>query len=70
MIKKNPEVERIIEKYGQGFDVIYFAGRADARAELRQNCTRKLLAHGVDEKIISECLDIPIDELQKLKKEI
>ena len=26
---KNSEVEQIIEKYGQGFDVIYFDGKAD-----------------------------------------
>jgi hypothetical protein len=78
MIKKNPEVERIIEKYGSGFDVIYFDGREDGFAEgfnvglagHRHDCARKLLAHGVDEKIISECLDIPIDKLKKLKKEI
>lgn len=70
MIKKNPEVERIIEKYGQGFDVIYFDGKEDGFAQAKLDSAEKLLAHGVDEKIISECLDIPIDELQKLKKEI
>ena len=29
---KNSEVERVIEKYGIGFDVIYFDGKADGKA--------------------------------------
>ena len=29
---KNPEVDRVIEKYGIGFDVIYFDGKADGKA--------------------------------------
>ena len=31
---KNPDVKKIIEKYGQGFDVIYFDGRFDENLKL------------------------------------
>ena len=71
---KNPEVTRIIEKYGQGFDVIYFDGKADGfkdgKAKGRLDTAKNLLAAGVDEKIISQCTGIPINELKKLKKEL
>ena len=30
---KNPEVARVLEKYGPGFDTIYFDGKADGIAE-------------------------------------
>ena len=31
---KNSEVQRIIDKYGEGFDVIYFDGKADGKLML------------------------------------
>ncbi|MBQ8017835.1 MAG: hypothetical protein IJ258_06980 [Methanobrevibacter sp.] len=33
---KNPEVERIIQKYGEGFDTIYFDGKADGILKIAQ----------------------------------
>ena len=66
MTSKNPEVKRIIEKYGNGTEVIYFDGKSDAKTDFARN----LLAKGVDEKIISKSLRIPLDEVQKLKKEL
>lgn len=30
---ENPEINRIIEKYGQGFHSIYFDGKADGYVE-------------------------------------
>ena len=62
----NPEVSRIIEKYGPGFDVIYFDGREDGK----RDDAEKFLAHGVDEEIISECTGISIDELKKIKRKL
>lgn len=63
---KNPEVARIIAKYGQGFDVIYFDGKADGKLDTAKN----LLAEKVDEEIISKCTGISIDELKKLKRKL
>ena len=56
----HPEVARIIAKYGQGFDVIYFDGKADGKLDTAKN----LLAEKVDEEIISKCTGISIDELK------
>ena len=61
-----PEVARIIAKYGQGFDVIYFDGKADGKLDTAKN----LLAEKVDEEIISKCTGISIDELKKLKRKL
>jgi hypothetical protein len=62
----NPEVSRIIEKYGQGFDVIYFDGKEDGK----RDAAEKFLARGFDEEVISECTGISIDELKKLKRKL
>ena len=79
---KNSEVEQIIEKYGQGFDVIYFDGKADGYEDGRskgfkdgkvkgfKEAAKKLLAKGVDEQIILECTGISIDELEKIKRKL
>lgn len=64
---KKSEVARIVEKYGQGFDVIYFDGKEDGKIEGKIETARNFLAKGVDEEIISECTGISIGELEKLK---
>ena len=49
---KNSEVERIVEKYGQGFDSIYFDGKADGIVEgsndTKLEIARNLLRNGLD----------------------
>ena len=62
---KNPEVERIIQKYGEGFDTIYFDGKADGKLEIARN----LLNDGFDEKVISRNTGIPLDKLKEIKKD-
>jgi hypothetical protein len=66
MTSRNPEVSRIIEKYGQGFDVIYFDGKEDGK----RDAAEKFLARGFDEEVISECTGISIDELKKIKRKL
>ncbi len=69
---KNPEIQRVIEKYGKGFDVIYFDGKADGilegKLEAKREDAKKFLENGVDEEIISKCTGISITEIRKLKR--
>ncbi len=46
---ENPERMRIIEKYGQGFDLIYLDGRDDARLEI----VKKGILNGGDLEFLS-----------------
>ena len=66
---KNPEVERIIQKYGEGFDTIYFDGKADGKLENKLEIARNLLNDGFDEKVISRNTGIPLDKLNEIKKD-
>lgn len=63
---KNPEAERIIEKYGQGFDTIYFDGSNDTRIEIAET----LLKKRVNIEFISECTKLSIDQIKKLKRKL
>ena len=67
---RHPEVERIIEKYGEGFDTIYFNGRADGFDDGKIQVARNFLRKGVDEELISECTGISIDKIKNLKREL
>lgn len=79
---KNSEVERIIEKYGQGFDVIYFDGKEDGFKDGfkdgfndgfndgKLDVAKNLLAEGLDLNIISRNTGISINELEKLKRKL
>ena len=60
---RDPEVQRIIEKYGEGFDSIYFDGKADGKLQVARN----LLSNGFDEEFVSHITDIPIDKIKNLK---
>ena len=62
---KNPEVERIIQKYGEGFDTIYFDGKADGILEIAQ----KGLRDRIDEDIIFHLTGFSIDKLNEIKKD-
>ena len=62
--RENPEIMRIISKYGQGFDTIYFDGKQNGKLEDAKN----FLAEGVDEKIIIRCTGISINQLKDLKR--
>ena len=68
------EVQRIVEKYGLGFDVIYFDGKADGyedgAADSRLETAKNFLAEGVDEEIISRCTGISMDQIKQLKRKL
>ncbi len=61
-----PEIARIIEKYGPGFEVLYF----DMKVEAKLEDARNLLAEGVDEEIISRCTGFSIDQLEEIKRKL
>ena len=63
---ENPEVRKIVDKYGPGFDVIYFDGKDDGKLEGASN----LLAEGIGEEIVSRCMGISIDKINQLKSEL
>lgn len=71
---KNSEVSRIIEKYGEGFDVIYFDGKADGInqgfAEGKLDVAKNLLSEGIDEEVISRTTGISIENLKELKRKL
>ncbi len=63
---ENPERMRIIEKYGQGYDLIYFDGKYDAKIEIARNGILK----GLDLNIISALTGFSIEYLKEIKKDI
>ena len=67
---QNPEVARIIEKYGLGFDTIYFDGKADGIRDAKIEDARNLLADGFDEDAVSRCIGLSMDEIRKLKRKL
>ena len=81
-LTKNAEVERIIEKYGQGFDSIYFDGKADGYQEghnegFNDGCdetkleiARNLLNYGLSIDVIARNTCLSIDKIKKLKREL
>ena len=74
---RDPEVQRIVEKYGEGFDSIYFDGKADGYTEgfnkgiedAKLEAARTLLANGFDEEFVSLITEISIDKIKNLKRE-
>ena len=71
---KQSEVERIIEKYGQGFDVIYFDGKADVISQgafdSKIEVVRNGLVNGIDEEIISKLTGFSIDQIRDIKRKL
>ena len=67
---KNPDIQTVIDKYGLGFDVIYFDGYADGITKYKLEVARNLLAEEVDEDIISECTGLSTNQLEKLKEKL
>ena len=63
---ENPEIQRVIEKYGQGFDIIYFDGKADERIAIARN----LLKDGFDEEVISRNTGLTINQVKELKRKL
>ena len=64
--REKVKIAAIIDKYGPGFDEVYWEGKYDGKIETATNC----LKCGLDEDIISSCTGISISELEKLKKEL
>ena len=65
-LTRDPEVSRIVEKYGKGFDIIFFDGKVEGKAEVAKN----LLAEGLDEEIVSRNTGISIEDIRKLKRKL
>lgn len=63
---QDPEISRVVEKYGLGFDVYYFDGKHDGKLETARN----FLAEGIDEEIIARCTGFTLDQIKKLKEEL
>ena len=62
----NPERVAVIEKYGMGFDLIYFDGKLQSKIETAEN----LIVEGVDEGIISRSTGIPLKKIRELKRKL
>ena len=73
-LTKNPEVERIVEKYGEGFDSIYFDGKADGFTEGiddgKLQVAKNFLEDGFNEEVVSRNTGISIDEIKNLKRKL
>jgi len=67
---KSSEVQRIIEKYGQGFHSIYFDGKADGIFNGKVEVAKNLLKNGFDEEFISQNTGLPVNEIKKLKRKL
>ena len=67
---KNSEVQRIIDKYGEGFDVIYFDGKADGKTDGKLEVVKKGLANGIDEETISILTGFSIDQIKNIKRKL
>ena len=67
---KNSEVERIIKKYGQGFDTIYFDGKADGIIETKIDVVKNSLVNGIDEEIISKLTGLSLDQIKNIKRKL
>ena len=67
---KNSEVERIIKKYGQGFDTIYFDGKADGIIENKIDNAKNLLKDGFDEEVISRNIGLSLDQIKNIKRKL
>lgn len=63
---RNSEVQRIIEKYGEGFDTIYFDGKADGKLDV----VKKGLTDGIDEEIISRLTGFSINQIKDIKRKL
>ena len=64
------EVQRIIDKYGEGFDVIYFDGKADGIIENKFEVARNLLKEGVEEEFISRNTGLSLDQIKNIKRKL
>mgnify|MGYP003302317059 CR=1 FL=1 len=49
---ENPERMKVISKYGQGFDLIYFDGKSDGINQSKWEIAKKLIALGIDVETI------------------
>jgi len=67
---KNSEVQRIIDKYGEGFDVIYFDGKADGKTDGKIEVARNLLKEGVEEEFISRNTGLSLDQIKNIKRKL
>ena len=71
---EDEKIREILETYGNGFDDIYWEGKAEGRAEaIAENnleIAKICLVNGVSEDIISDCTGVSISELEKLKREL
>ena len=67
---EDEKIKKILEVYGDGFDDIYWEGKAEGIAENSLEIAKNCLVNGVSEDIICRCTGVFISELEKLKREL
>lgn len=67
---ENPEIQRVINKYGKGFESIYFDGTADGIIKGKIFVARNLLIDGFDEEVISRNTGFSIDKIREIKRKL
>ena len=72
--REKVKIAAIIDKYGPGFDEVYWEGKYDGKIEGKHEgkleVARNLLAAGVSEDVIFQCIGISRNDLEKLKREL
>ena len=68
--REKVKIAAIIDKYGPGFDEVYWEGKYDGKLEGKLEVARNLLAEGVSEDIIFQSTGISQNNLEKLKREL
>lgn len=67
---ENPERMKVISKYGQGFDLIYFDGKSDGINQSKWEIAKKLIALGIDVETIAKGTGLTIDQIKELKRKL
>jgi hypothetical protein len=65
---ESPEIQRVIRKYGKGFESIYFDGKTDGIFENKIFVARNFLIDGFDGEVISRNTGLSIDEIREIKR--
>ena len=67
---KDPEVAKIIEKYGPGLDVYYLGGKQDGYNEGIIKTAKNFLKNGFGEEIVATNTELPLSKIKQLKREL
>lgn len=71
---ESPEIQRVIRKYGKGFESIYFDGKADGMVDgifkSRIAIAKNFLCDGFDDEVISRNTSLSIDKIREIKRNL